>query len=290
MNKLLLCFSIALIISGCRNNSAIDTPHSDIEVDKIEKKILNDQPDSIELLIETIDNNLMNKVDISIFLDSLTNQNNIILQETLTESFDEEKKHVVYKSKDREYYLKVLYTDSTSNTLFYDGNNVIDFSKHRILSSNNSDYKTEDFGFNFRNRLGNPRIIQIAKKLFLYADIIFDCNGKGCGCQLNFIYDINAKRAFFIDNFRFPYDKYFISDFNNDNIIDLLIIGRNKDGNVKGLPIQRLSYQATWFEYRNSEFKIKRGMSLSKPYSFEFISYSRDGDYAETNYSLIINN
>lgn len=282
-------FLISFIIFGCNNTSELnkDSHKNSIELKNKDKFF---ESTKKENLISEIEENLMNKVDIVLFLDSLTKQNNIKIIDTLTETVDEENRILIYNSKKNEFKLKILETDFTSNTLFFDEDKTIDFSKHKLLSNNNEKYKTEDFGFNFRNRLVEAKIIEIAEKQFIYADIIFDCNGKGCGCQLNFIYDIKNKKAFFLDNFRFPYSNYFISDFNNDAIIDLLVIGRNKETIVDGLPIQKLAYQATWFEYRNNEFKMKRNYQTNNPISYEFVSYSQVGEYPETSFSLIINN
>lgn len=242
-------------------------------------------------LIKVINNNLLEKVNVETFLDSVTNQKDIKIIDRLKERFDLETKRIIYHSKDYKFSLSIKETDSTSNSIFYDDNFKIDFSKHQVTTVDNEEYKTETFGYNFKNRLYEPTIIEVSGKKFLYADVTFECNGKGCGCNINFIYDIKAQKGFFVDNFRFPYDKFFISDFNNDSIIDLLVIGRNRSykSQVKGLPLYRYAYQATWLEYNDKNFTIKKGRNTEEPYSFEFISYTTNGEYPSTKFSLIEN-
>lgn len=272
MPKILFFIMLLLTTVGCRTNSNGDskTPDSLRTKDHPSKNLMDPSPKQAQKLRKGMQEDDITEVTISNFIDSLVNLKNVTLLETLTEEIDPENNSICYISDTRKFELKIIETDTTSNTLFYDGNKIIDFNNYSVLASNNAAYTSEKFGFNYRNKLENVRIIQIANKQFIYADITFDCNGKGCGCQLNFIYDIQNKTPFFIDNYRFPYRNYFLSDFNSDGIVDLLIIGRKKGTSLDGPENQGLAYQVTWFEYLNGEFHAKRKVNSEDLFSFEF--------------------
>jgi len=248
-------------------------------------------------LIKTINDSLVNVIQITSFIDSITNQSNIKLIDELVEEYDEKKNCTYLKGK--KYYFKYFIEQLKSknkvvyNTKFIDGKNEINFANYTTLKYENENFKGENYGFNNQNNLTNCKIIEVCKMKFLYSNVDFQCNGIGCGCRINLIYDLKNKKSFFIENYRFPYNNYFISDFNNDNIIDLMIISRGTNRKLKGLKIEENTYKITWFEYRNEQFKIRENYYNKEPASIELVSYTKYFDHGEADdckYSLYYSN
>lgn len=276
---------ILIILFLLTLNSCVEKKKSDKSIEK--KKIVTEKQ-----LIDIVNDTLSKKINLTMFIDSITRQKNVKIIDVLKKEFNEKENCEVYKGNNYEFKF-VTEKDKENevvNSIFIDGKNKFSFKDYKVLGYSDEKYKSEDFGFNYQNLgLENPKIIEIANKKFLYSGILFSCNGIGCGCQLNFIYDIEQKKAFFIDNYRFPFFKFFISDFNNDNIVDLLIISRGKERNLKNTDIEKNTYRITWFEYKKEKF-IERN---NKKSFYEFISYTKDFDHGEAevcNYSILKDN
>lgn len=276
MKKCLFFLAITVLL-GCNQTSQ--------KKPKPLKKII--KKESLEkVLIQRINDTLQNKINIERYLDSIIHPEKIKLIEKLEESYSEKEKINIFSSKKYTFKLKTDEFSDESNSIFIDGNHKINFKNLSVLKFDNENFKSEDFGFNFENNLNKPNIIEISGKKFLYADLTFNCNGNGCGCQLNFIYDLKNKKAFVIDNYRFPYTKYFLSDFNNDKIIDIIVISRNKNDIYFDENIEKISYLLTWHEYKNGQFtpRKKKGKESSVVISMYTNAFHHAGD--QTDYFL----
>lgn len=291
MKQLIHFGVIFLIVSWSCNGKKQKDNSTNINIVKTEQILPDLELATKQRLLILIDSLLINKVDIEDYLNSYTKQDYIKILDTLEGEFDYEKREANYKWNERVFRLTITNKGLSTNTVFYDDNYKIDFSNHEVLTANNSEYKSETFGFNHQNKFRDVKVIEISNKKFLYADISNECVGRGCGCQINFIYDLEDKKAFFIDNFRFPFSGFFISDFDKDNVVDLLVVGRLKETYLKNLPIFKIGYQVTWFEYKNGNFVIRKSKTSNKPISLEFIAYSEYPDYGfdDIQFSLVKN-
>lgn len=230
-------------------------------------------------LIDILNDSLKNVIEIDRFIDSISEQNNVRVLSTLTEEWNDKENFYYYSNSEYSFKLKQDIKQKNgeefSNTLFFDGNHKIDFSKHSILKVKDKDFKSEDFGFNNFNSLNDCKIIQIGVRKFMYANVTFMCNGIGCGCQINMIYDLKNHSATFIENYSFPYSKFFISDFNNDNNPDLLVIAKNKEYKMIKSGIEEIGFKVFWYENNNGNF-IQKKDSFGKPYYFKISGLTTD--------------
>ena len=264
MCRFIIFFIVSIALNSCYQDgkSKNDSKLSDNKVE-------------IDKLIDT----LKNQIDIQNFLDSLTNQDEIKIIDSLTEKWDDKQNCYLYDGNN--YHFKSTFQDKKINgeilvnSIFHDGEHKIDFSKHEILGENDSLFEIEKYGFQNQNSLQNVKIIQIGQFKFLYADISFWCNGIGCNCKINMIYDLKTHHAFFIENYHFPYDHYFISDFDKDQIPDLLVISKNK--NFKKFGQSGTEFKANWYTYENEKFKLTRDSKLS-PYFYQFYRICSEND------------
>lgn len=246
-------------------------------------------------LVDIINDTLSKKIKLNTFIDSITEQKNVIIIDELKEVINQKENYQTYKGNKYEFkFVTERNKDNEiNNSIFIDGKNKFSFNNYKVLVFNDEKFESEDFGFNYQNLgLESPKVIEIANKKFLYSGIAFSCNGIGCGCQLNLIYDIEQKKLFFIDNYRFPFYKYFISDFNNDKVVDLIIVSRGKERNLKGTDVEQNTFRITWFEYKKNKFIERINNSKENSY-FEFISYTKSFNHGEAescNYSILKEN
>ena len=233
-----------------------------------------------------------NKVQLDTFISNITNQNNVKFIARLYESSNDKTRTVTYAGGNYSFELEV---DTNQRTKFIDGKTIIRFSDHSLTCDPDSVFKCEDYGFHVYNTLRQPQIIEVAGHRFLYSDVSYWCNGIGCGCNITFIYDLETKRPTFIENYRVSYDGYFISDFDNDNDPDLLVISKNFKEMVqkKGLRFDEFDLRLSWYYYDKGKFKPKKNKTTGKQYSFELFSFVPDynhSSHGDLVYSITKNN
>ena len=255
-----------------------------VEAIQYESKIEKDN----RTLEQILNDSLQNVVDVSAFLDSVTHQENVKLISVLNKEW--------LNKNDGYYYIDSVYRlrfepgasveDSyVTNPILYDGKHKILFNDYAILRYDDGEFLTENYGFKGIVSLRNCRIIQIGSNRFLYADVEFMCNGMGCGCTINMIYDLKKRIPTFIEHFRFPYSNYFISDFDNDSNPDLLVIAKSKNTKMKGLDSWETGFKVLWYEYENGSFKPRLD-KLQNPMYFYFYGITSDLYYSPLKYAL----
>jgi hypothetical protein len=212
------------------------------------------------------------------FLDKITHQKKVKVLAKLNSTWDNVKK--IYTYSDSNYVFQLIHVSSMnsdnqeSNSIFTDGETKISFKDYDITCYHDTVYRCEDYGFNLDNTLEEPKIIEVCGKLFLYADISYMCNGIGCGCFLTFIYDLETHKPTFIENYRIPYKGFFISDFDNDNSPDLLVITRTLEQKMKGFDFEEFQLRLTPFSYRNGVFKPHFDEQYQRIYGYELYSFT----------------
>ncbi len=235
--------------------------------------------------------------NIDSFLLKITNQKSVKIVDSFNEQTDgnEENYFKDFTSKNNKYSFKSDYFffsydfEKQKIPLFIDGTvkqKIINHSNIHYFEDKN--YKVENFTTKLFKIPKNMVELKISNKTFLYSGIDFLCNGAACGLNLNMIYDITRKKMFFIENYRFPFDNYFISDFNNDGTIDLMIISVKKEKYYCGnkindstyCPIEMRTLKLSWYEYSYGKFKIKKDRKnkpinlLIEEYTFcDYIKY-----------------
>jgi len=214
------------------------------------------------------------------FLDKITHQEKVTVLSKLTATWDNEKK--LYTYSDSNYIFQLRYVSSMNsdeqepNSIFTDRDTKISFKDFDITCYHDTGYRCEDYGFNLDNSLNDPKIIEVCGKRFLYADISYKCNGIGCGCFLTFIYDIETHKPTFIENYRIPYKGFFISDFDNDNSPDLLVISRSLEQKMKGFDFDEFQLRLTSFSYKNGVFKPHFDGQYQRIFGYELYSFTND--------------
>jgi hypothetical protein len=180
------------------------------------------------------------KVGLDTFLYHITHQERVKLISKLaikesTEEYYDSNSHITreriyYEYFDNSYHFKLKtyegpdFGGPSAKAILYDGDKKIVFKNYKVLSY--IDSLKDDYGFDFDNNLDSPSIIEVCGKRFLYSNVMFSCNGSGCGCRLTMIYDIEKKQPSFIENFRINFDGYYLSDFDGDSVPDLLVISQ----------------------------------------------------------------
>jgi len=129
------------------------------------------------------------------------------------------------------------------------------------------------YGFNDNNSFRKPKIIEISGHHFLYSDVSYRCNGIGCGCFITFIYDLERKKATFVENYRMPFDGFYLSDFDNDDNPDLLVISQTEEQEMKGFDFEEFEIKLRWYYYDNGNFKPKFNNRFQRPYSYKLYSF-----------------
>lgn len=229
-------------------------------------------------LTDELMNHFENKVNLDTLLTNITHQEKVKVLAELTETWDNEKKTSYYSSKNYNFKLKVTGQQNAAktNTVFIDGKKQISFKDYSPLCLKDDIFHCEDYGFNYNNTLNNPKIIEVCRKRFLYSDLNYWCNGIGCGCNITFIYDLDTHNAVFLENYRLPFDGYYVSDFNNDNIPDLLVLSQSWERKMKGFNLEEFEVKLTMYSYDNNTFKIKRDNRFRRPFCYELYSITQD--------------
>lgn len=172
-------------------------------------------------------------------LERLTNQQNVEVLAWFKTEYDDFHSRTVYKYSNSEYKFELKIKEPITefpeniddeNVVFSDGTKKIDFRDYQITCTDAENQDKEDLSINnLYYTLGNPQIIQVCQRKFLYADLNFMCNGTGCGMQRIMIYDLKEKKPTFLHNYRLPFNKFLVSDFNGDGTPDLLVVQQSKE-------------------------------------------------------------
>ena len=233
--------------------------------------------DSIEIYA-LLASHMSNAVRLDSFLDKITHQEKVKPLTRLNTEWDDEKKIYVYSDSNYAFKLKVSGSMNSGkqepNSVFIDGATKISFKDFKITCYKDTVFRCENYGYNLDNTLQEPRIIEVCGKRFLYADISYWCNGIGCGCNITFIYDLARHKPTFIENYRIPYKGFFISDFNNDNNPDLLVISRSLEQKMKGFDFDEFELRLAPFSYNNGDFKPHFDGQYQRPYCYELYSFT----------------
>ena len=69
----------------------------------------------------------------------------------------------------------------------------------------------------------------------------------GCGQRLTMIYDLKEKKPTFVGSFRFYFNCFLLSDFNGDNVPNLLVVAQSHElytnsDDLSKYPIKLLAY------------------------------------------------
>lgn len=269
-----LFFSTAVIISffSCKN-SIPETKEIPVKKDTVQ--IQQDTlPNSFDVMDE-LTAQFENKVGLDTFIDHITNQYNVRLIGRLYESWNDKTETHKYEGYNYSFELRI---DTNQATTFIDGSHKIKFGNYSLSCDGDSKFECEDYGFNADNFLKDPRIIDISGRRFVYSDVSYWCNGIGCGCNITFIYDLQTKKPTFLENYRVPYEGFFISDFDNDNNPDLLVITKHRGEMVqkKDLRFDEFEIKLSWYYYDKGTFKPKKNKKSRRASSFELFSFVPD--------------
>jgi len=242
--NLLILPFIAFIITACKNSVSKQKDPPEKVDSNLTMKDTLPNPFDV---MEELTAQFENKVQLDTFINYITNQNNLKFVARLYESSIDNPRKVTYTGGGYSFELEV---DTNQRTTFRDGKTIIKFSDHSITCS----------------------------------DVYYWCNGVGCGCNLTFIYDLETKKATFLENYRVPYEGSYISDFDNDAVPDLLVISKHVGETIqkKGLRFDEFRVKLSWFYYDNGKFRLKKETTSKRSKSIEL--YSFVPDYNQTNH------
>lgn len=235
---------------------------------------------------------LINKTQLSNLLDSITHQQKVKVIAKLKERWDDSEKVYKYYGDSFSFKLKIVPVVSGkraggTTSIFYDGTTKINFDKYAITCFDKN--KCENYGFNVNNSLKDAEIIEVCGKRFLYSDVRFNCNGLGCGCVITMIYDLATKKPTFIENYRAPYNGYFISDFNNDNSPDLLVMDKFEKNILQGFDLDEVKLNIYSFKYSNGKFIQDSNYQFLRPVSYKLYTIGEHYNYLNLTYSITEN-
>ncbi len=236
---------------------------------------------------------LEHKVALDTLLRTITRQEKVKVLTELQECWVDSCQYYSYSDGNYLFTLQQQHCDSTRNpsgqtALLQDGQHTINFADYKVTCYNKE--HCEDYGFNQKNSLNNARVIEVCGKRFLYANMSYNCNGMGCGCVMTMVYDMQTKHPTFIENYRIPYDGYFISDFNNDNNPDLLVIEKSHTRKLKKYATSGFDLTLHAYTYHNGRFVPTQKKSTKKPYQYVLYGIGPDGDGLHKTYSVKQNN
>jgi hypothetical protein len=269
--RLILILPIALAFSCNLNNNVA-------EYKAINNDTINLQNSDSANIYTLLTSQMSDTVILENFLNRITHQEKVKILTELKTSWDDEGKQYIYY--DSNYVFKLRHDDisnsnkQTQNSIFIDSLKSISFKNYHITCYQDSAFHCENYGFNLSNTLEYPKIIEVCNKKFLYANISYWCNGIGCGCFLTFIYDLQTNKPTFIENYRIPYKGFFLSDFNNDNSPDLLVISSTFERKMKGFDFDEFDLRLTPFVYDSGVFKPNFDNQYQRTYGFELYSFT----------------
>ena len=261
----MLYLLMAVIVFGCiktqlKNRQAegvapTDTILSESDADRLKQ----------QMQFDTIVSKLSNPVQLDTFLENITCQQRV---KVLVELSEKQNGNIytysgggyIFKLKLKlDKHIDIFPADENAeNTVFYDGKTKIVFRNYKVTCYGGYNYFCSDYGFNSYNRFNNPKIIEVCGKKFLYSDVGFPCNGIGCGTQLTMIYDLKEKKPTFVSSFRLYFDGFLLSDFNGDNVPDLLVVAQSEEQDIKGKDLREFWIKLLAYRYDNGVFKSSR--------------------------------
>jgi hypothetical protein len=215
-----------------------------------------------------------NHVLLDTLLSNITKQQNVKVLAEL----GEKQGYNTYTYSGGGYSFQVFLNENDENTLFSDGKKKIAFKNYSVLCYQDTNYICNDFGFNSYNSLVAPKIIEVCGMKFLYADMVFPCNGRGCGNILTLIYDLRQKKPTFLGNYRILFDGFLLSDFNDDHIPDLLVIAKSYNHEIKGIDTPEFNMKLLVYSYDNGTFKLNKDIFYDL--------YGRGGEDEEKVFSI----
>jgi hypothetical protein len=221
-------------------------------------------------IMDDIQSHMKYKVILDSLMTSITNQKKVNLITKLKEGWNDTTNAITYFADNYHFELKI----NNQYATFKDGNTTIRFADHSPICPPDPIFKCVHYGFNDNNSLREPKIIEISGHHFLYSDISYRCNGIGCGCFITFIYDLEKKKATFLENYRIPFDGFYLSDFDNDDDPDLLVISQTDEREMKGFDFEEFEIKLSWYYYDNGTFKPKFNNRFQRPYSYELYSFT----------------
>ena len=233
-----LLFLLLFLIISCKQNSIQKGKKETIPIESAQKSDDDEwavQRRQYDSLIAQIPNRVL----LDTLLEKLTRQQNVKVISDAGDSFK----------------IKIA---NNGNTVFYDGKKKIAFRDYKVTCYDDKKYICNDFGFNSYNNLDSPKIIEVCGKKFLYADVEFPCNGMGCGNRLTMIYDLKEKKPTFTGNFRLPFDKFLLSDFNDDGVPDLLVTATTRSYKIIRDDIPEFQMKLLVYTYRKGQFILDK--------------------------------
>jgi len=233
-----LLFLLLPLIISCKQNSIQKEKKETISIENTQKS--DDDKRTAEMQeYDSLVTQIPNRVLLDTLLEKLTRQQNVKVISDAGDSFK----------------IKIA---NNENTVFYGGKKKIAFRDYKVTCYNDKKYICNDFGFNSYNYLDNAQIIEVCGRKFLYADIGFPCNGIGCGNRLTMIYDLKEKKPTFTGNFRLPFDKFLLSDFNNDGVPELLVTATTRSYKIIRDDIPEYQMKLLVYTYRKGQFILDK--------------------------------
>ena len=207
-------------------NEQTDTLWSKYEEERLKSK----------MRCDSIISTLSNLVQLDTLLENITCQQNVKVLAELTE--EQNGSTYTYSGGGYTFKIKLKLSkdfdlfpadENAENTVFYDGKKRIAFRDCKVTCYGGKNYFCSNFELNSYNRFFDPKIIEVCGKKFLYSDVSFPCNGMGCGQKLTMIYDLKEKKPTFVSSFRLYFNDFLLSDFNGDNVPDLLVVAQSNE-------------------------------------------------------------
>jgi hypothetical protein len=220
-------------------------------------------------IMDEMQSHMKNKVMLDSLMISITNQKKVNLIATLKEGWNDTTDAAIYTADNYHFELKI----NDHLATFKDGNTTIRFADHSPICPSDPTFECVHYGFNDNNSFREPKIVEICGHRFLYSDISYRCNGIGCGCFITFIYDLEKKKVTFLENYRMPFDGFHLSDFDNDDNPDLLVISQTEEQEMKGFDFEEFEIKLSWYYYDNGNFKPKFNNRFQRPYSYKLYSF-----------------
>ncbi len=271
MKLYFLLFIAGFYLTSCHENKPAEIPKEK------PKLLIKDTLQGFDLTNELI-SHFNNSIQLDTLLTQITNQELVKVVAELTESWDDNKKIYSYSDSNYDFKLKVIgsINSGNTNTIFFDGKRKISFKDYHPICLKEGKYSCENYGFNYDNTLDKPKIIEVCGKRFFYSNVIYHCNGIGCGCNITFIYDLETHNPFFLENYRLPFDGFFISDFDYDNNPDILVISQTGESKMKGFDVEEFEVKLTPYSYSNKTFKAKWDNRFQRQFCYELYSVTSD--------------
>jgi len=232
---------------------------------------------------------LEHKVSLDSLLCAITHPEKIKVWTNLEECWIDSCQYYTYS--DGNYLFTIQHQPSDAErlptgktTLLQDGQHTTNFADFRVTCHNKNN--CIDYGFNQENTFEKASVIDVCGKRFLYATLGYRCNGNGCGSVMTMVYDMQTKHPTFIENYRIDFDGFFLSDFNNDNNPDLLVIEKSHRKELTRYETSAHDLTLYAYTYQNGKFVPSRQKGNSQPYQYVLYGIGDDGSALHKTYSL----